>query len=388
MAIPSVTAVTICGAFVVGLILVLLENIRPVLAKRLAVGDGQIDWILSSLNLSFIPMMLFSGMLIDQAGVKLIFLVSSVTTALALFWLSRGETPAAALGAIVLGGAGAAGLSTASTVLMRDAFFGDGYEAASQNLGNVFFAMGALVTPPVAGRLLQTAGYRRGLSVLAIVSLLPALVGALTERSAFSAAGSPGSWRHIFGEPAFWLAGVMLFLYAPLEGSLGTWAARYLSDRGVRQGLVEWLLVGFWLMFLAGRLGAAFLLQWRGFRSGGAEAGFIVVLALISGVALGNLAGSRSKLSAALGLLLVGAFFGPIFPTLVGFLLDWFPTARGTAYGGMFAIGATGNLLLLPLIGGYVRKNTVQRAMLIPMVMALALALLGLVLGLGWGSGR
>jgi sugar phosphate permease len=59
-----------------------------------------------------------------------------------------------------------------------------------------------------------------------------------------------------------------------------------------------------------------------------------------------------------------------------------FPQARGTAYGAMFAIGAVGNLILPPLFGVYARRTTVQRAMVIPMVVALLLALVTLFFGL------
>src|SRR5207248_3430839 len=97
-------------------------------------------------------------------------------------------------------------------------------------------------------------------------------------------------------------------------------------------------------------------------------------------VALGNMVGARSRMSAAIGLLLVGAFLGPIFPTLVGILLGKFESARGAAYGAMFSLGAAGNLFLPPLIGVYGRRSSLQRAMRIPMGLALALAAAALVL--------
>ena len=94
------------------------------------------------------------------------------------------------------------------------------------------------------------------------------------------------------------------------------------------------------------------------------------------------MAGARKSFSAALGLILVGLFFGPIFPTLVGIVFDEFQQTRGTAYGAMFALGSFGNLLLPPLIGAYARKATVQRAMRIPMILALTVALAAFVLTL------
>ena len=387
--VQSVTAVTIAGAFVFGVILVLLESLRPVLVKRLGISEARVDWLLSMFNLSLIPMMLISGVLIDKVSLQGIFVVGAVVTAMGLFMLSRSEIAVGALGAVLLAGAGGACLSTASTVLMQKAFF-ENNEAASQNLGNVFFGLGALLTPVVAAWLIERAGYRRGLGILAMVCLLPALLAAVTVRSAFFIEDRSGHLGDVFADPVLWLTGLIFFLYAPLEGSIGTWATRYLEDRGVRERPAVGLLTGFWLTFLAARLVAALLLEYRPIHHAAGLAWLIVILAVAAAVALGNMAGARSRFSGALGLLLVGAFFGPIFPTLVALLLEHpgFTNVRGTAYGAMFALGATGNLFLPPLFGTYARRTTVQQAMRIPMVWAIALALVTLFLGFGWGGAR
>ncbi len=378
-AFQSVTAVTIAGAFVFGMVLVLLGSIRLLLAKRFDLSEGRVDWLVSALNLSLIPMMLVSGMVIDRLGVKNVLLVGSLLTALAVWMLAISTTSLRALGSILLAGVGGACLSTGSIVLMRAAFFTN-IEAASQNLGNVFFGLGALATPTLAEFLIERLGYRRALSLLAVLCLLPALLAALTAGGAFEEPKA-ANLETVFRRPVLWLTGLVLFLYVPLEGLLGNWATRYLTDRGFGARWAEWLLAGFWLSFLASRLGAAFL-QWRVLPEHSSEAWLIVVLALAAAVSLGNLAGARTRFSAAAGCLLVGAFFGPIFPTLVGILFDYFKAERGTAYGAMFAIGAIGNLFLLPLIGIYARRSTIQRAMRIPLVMALLIALVALVLAL------
>jgi fucose permease len=377
----TVTAVTISGAFVFGMLLVLLQSLRAVLAKRFDLSGPRVDWLLSALNLSLIPMMLLSGILSDKLGVQSVLLVGSLVTAVAVFLLALSGTGLKALGAILLAGAGGASLSTGSSVLMSKAFFPDN-EPASQNLGNVFFALGALVTPAFVATLLQRLDYRRALGGVALLCLLPALLAALTEPSAFRIDGGPADLGAVLRSPILWLAGLAFLLYAPLEGSLGTWATQYLTDRGFRERRAAWLLSGFWLMFLAGRLVTALLQENGTLPKNAAAAGLMVVLALASAVFLGNMAGARTRFSGALGLLLVGAFFGPIFPTLVGMLFVRFPHERGTAFGAMFAIGAVGNLVLPPLIGAHARRVTIQRAMTIPMVMALLLALATLVFGL------
>src|SRR5689334_2995650 len=101
MPMSAVTAVTISGAFVFGMVLALL----------------------GSLKLALVPMMLLSGVLIDRWGVRGVMAMGSVVTALAIYSLALKPTYSRAFAAILLAGLGAAGLSTASIVLMPRAFF-------------------------------------------------------------------------------------------------------------------------------------------------------------------------------------------------------------------------------------------------------------------------
>ena len=378
---PSVAAATISGAFVFGMILVLLESGRELLVKRLNMSDGQADWLLSAFNLSLIPMMLLSGVLADRFDVKSVLVGGSLMTCAAVFALAMSRTVLHAFGSVLAIGIGGACLSMGSTVLMRSAFFPNN-EAASQNLGNVFFALGALLTPTVAHQLTNRLGHRRAFILLAAVCLLPALTGALTTRQAFELPNTgQADLGRVFSHPLLWLAALVFFLYGPLEGTLGTWATRYLSELGYSTRRAAWVLAGFWLSFLLGRLGAAFLERDLA-RSSAAQSWVMVLLALAAGVCLGNLSGARKGFTPALGLFLIGACLGPIFPTLVGVLFADLRPERGTAYGAMFALGATGNFVLLPLIGAYTRRQNVQRALRVPMITALLLALAAFVFAL------
>jgi fucose permease len=271
---------------------------------------------------------------------------------------------------------------------MPEAFFKDN-PAASSNLGNVFFGLGALVTPALAEVLIRRAGFRRTMILLALFCLALTVVTILTPAGAFPSRATPEELptQHadvgkILSDPVLWLTGLVFLLYGPLEGAMGTWATTYLTELGYREGRAALLLSGFWLTFLAARLMTAIWLQ-QGVLPEDSEPWVILVLALVAAVALGNLAGTHKRGSAGAGLLLVGAAFGPIFPTLVGILFKHFePYQRGTAYGAMFAIGATGSLFLPPLIGAYARRTSVRKALRIPAVVALLLAAAVLLLAL------
>lgn len=377
----SVTAVTIASAFTFGMVLALLGSIKLPLAKRLALTEERVGGLLAALNLSLIPMMLISGILVDVLGVKGVLLAGSLVTASGLFVLAVCESYASTLAAILLAGAGGSCLSTAGSVLMQPAFFPDN-AAASQNLGNVFFGVGAFVTPTLGELLIQGLGYRRAIGLLALVALVPAALAAITEAACFPAPGMHAGIATVLVHPVVWMVGLAFWLYGPLEGSVGTWATTYLTEVGFSQRRAALLLSGFWLTFLASRLGAA-LLQERGVLRTVSDPWLILLFAAAAAVCLGNMAGATTRTSGGLGLLAVGVFFGPIFPTLVGILFSHFPEAeRGTAFGAMFAIGATGGLVVPPAIGAYARRTSVRTAMRVPMVVSLLLTLVMLLLGL------
>jgi fucose permease len=254
-----------------------------------------------------------------------------------------------------------------------------GSESARQNLGNVFFGLGALVTPALVDILVRAVGFRRTLSVLAVVCLTPAVAVAFTDPNLFPPP-QPGHLADVVGRPIVWLTALVFFLYCPLEGAMGTWATTYLTSLGYREGRAALLLSGFWVTFLAARLVTAFL-QTEVLATG-SEAWLICLLAFLAAVVLGNLAGAAKLANAGAGLLLLGFLLGPIFPTLVGVLFNHVAKDenRGTAFGAMFALGATGNLILPPVIGAYARRTTIQRSLRIPMVVALFLAAASLML--------
>lgn len=378
----DLTAVTVAAAFVCGLVLTLPDYLRQALAKRLDIGEDLAGRLLAGLPIALVPMMLLAGLLTDRWGARSVLLTGSVAAAAGLFLLTMSRNSSSILGAMLLTGAGGAGLSTASCVLMPLAFW-PAHPAASLNLGNVFFGLGALLTPVLADLLLHGLGYRRGVGLLAVAAVIPALLAAATSGSVFELppGAHPADLSATLADPLVWLAGVVFFLYAPLETSLHTWAEPYLGDLGIQARRATWTLTGFWLMFLAARLLAALVFE-RGTLSAAAEPWLLVVLALTAAVLLGNLAGTNSRVSARAGIWTAGAVLGPIFPTLVGTLFGSFDrTAHGTVYGAMFAVGAIGQLVVTPFIAAAVRRTSGRRAMRIPLLLAIGLALAALVLG-------
>jgi fucose permease len=382
----AVTTVIITGAFVFGMVLALVGSLKLALAKRLGIGEGRVGGLLSALHLAFIPMMLLAGILVDSIGIRIMLIVGCGLTALGFYLLTVRATYTAALCALLLAGVGAALVGTASVVLMPAFFPGDRSKiAAAVNLGMVFFALGSLVTPTLVDLLLRTYDlerFQRTLICLGVVCLIPACIVAAQWSAVgqFQPEEQNTNLGSLLSDARIWLAGLVFFLYGPLEFAVGTWATTYLIEHGYSDRRAARLLSGFWLMFLAGRVLTAFLEDQRILGENG-DKFLIPILGLASAVVLGNLMSAPATKKTGVGLLVLGLMLGPIFPTLVAMVLK-FGYAPGTAYGMVYAIGSLGGLILAPLIGLYARGRSVQMAWRIPMALGLFTSATATVLAL------
>jgi FHS family glucose/mannose:H+ symporter-like MFS transporter len=374
-------AVTIAGAVAFGIILPLLSSIRVPLAKHLGLEENQMRSLILALEVGLIPMVFLGGLLVDQMGARSLLLAASLLTGASFLALARSRSFRAALLATLLAGAGSAWISVVAIVLMPHAFFLDN-PAASENLGNVFFGLGALVTPVLADLLLRGLSFRRLLTVVGISSFVPGILALLPADGALNRFAG-GELGPIVTNPLLWVAALVLLLYTLLEGALYTWAKNYLIEMGHREGRAALMVSGFWMTFLAGRLLASIAFQRGTLPTDASEPWFIIGLALLSAVVLGNMASIPNKNGAAFGLLLAGLLLGPIFPTLVGLLFQIFPEASyGSAYGAMFSLGTAGSLLPSALINRAAQQTSVRTALRILTLVALLLAGAALVLAL------
>jgi fucose permease len=297
--------------------------------------------------------------------------------------LTLGNNYSSAVSALVFMGLGSAGLGTASVVLMPKGFWPD-QVVASLNLGNVFFALGALIMPALTDFLLERFEFRRTLGILSIMCLVPAVVALFLD---FPPPAEPGNPAEIIHSEYLWLGALVFLLYAPLEFLIGTWTTTFLSELGFTQRRGAWLLSGFWLAFLAGRLGMALALHRRPAWEHWA-AWFPFPLAVATSVVLSNLGGATNRTRASLGLLLLGGLMGPISPTLLGVVFtspNMPENGRGTSYGILFAVGSLSSLILAPLAGAYARKRSVHAAFRLLAPLALVLVCAALLLGLQSG---
>jgi MFS family permease len=370
--------VTIASAFGVGMVLAILNAVKTPLAQRIGDSEARVGSWLDALKIGLVPLTFLAGIGVDHLSARWIIIAGSLVLGLAFFGLALGRNFRAVAFTLLLIGVGVSCLGMAAIVLMPKAFFGT--NAASANLGFLFFPLGGLVISSLADVFIQSLGWRRALSLLAVVCLVPALLATLSPGAIYPLSGRPGDLSTLLADPFLWLTGLVFLLYAPLEGSVGNWASSYLSNLGFSERRATGLVTGFWMIFIASRLGAAYGLHAI---NHDAEPWVMLGLAILAAVALGILVSSHQRHQGGWGLLLVAAVLGPIFPTLVGIIYKNFDESElGTAYGTMYAIGGLGSLCFPSLMTAYARRTSIRTALRFPTVLAVLLAGTTLVVAL------
>jgi fucose permease len=242
--------------------------------------------------------------------------------------------------------------------------------ATATNLGYVFVGLGTLLTTAGFPLLERKLGLRQALLVLGLLCLVPAAAAALAE---FPAAPPSADALGVLADPRLWLAGLVLFLYQPLERVVTAWAPAYLVEVGRTPRVVPLVLVGFWVAFLGGRflmaLAPAVFVPW-----------LMLLLLILAAATVGNLSGMFHTTGGTLGVLLLGACLGPVFPSLIGLVFSAFPGNTAAAFGAVVAVGTCSDLALQPLLERFARGHAARVTMRLVMLVTLVVAAPALVL--------
>jgi fucose permease len=160
---------------ITGMCLALLGSIKVPLARRLQLDEARVGGLISIFGFTLIPTMLTVGILTDQFGPQVVLISGSVLVAASLVLLAAARTYSAALAAVILLCAGWTLMVVVGNVLTPKAFPSDN-TAFATNLANVFFGMGAFLTPLLVAFLIQRISLPGIVVLLGGVSLLPGLL--------------------------------------------------------------------------------------------------------------------------------------------------------------------------------------------------------------------
>jgi len=222
------------------------------------------------------------------------------------------------------------------------------------NATQIFFNIGAVIGPAAAGVFLWLGYSWRGgfgLGAALALAVLGFSVWALPKRGGRRCEQHAGE----AGERIPWglvaVIALVLFLYVGGEMTFAGWCANYLYETfEVSKERASMVVAGFWLGMMLGRAVYVLIIRFMGH--------FIPLLlsvALAIAAGLGILwAGSATV--AAILYILVGFFFGGMWPTILAYAAHRVPQRTGTVFGVVVAVGAGGMLVFPPLAGWFAQR--------------------------------
>src|SRR5262249_34581189 len=160
----------VAALLVSGMGVALLGSVKVPLARRLAIDEARVGGLVSLFGFAMIPVILAAGYLTDLLGRQLVFQGGCALLAASLLVLAQARAYPQALAAVMLLSGGWSLLVNVGNVLTPLAF--PGGMAYSTNLANVFFGLGAFLTPLAVAFLVRRASLPWILTLLAGLALV------------------------------------------------------------------------------------------------------------------------------------------------------------------------------------------------------------------------
>jgi FHS family glucose/mannose:H+ symporter-like MFS transporter len=371
--------VALLSVFGLGIAFSVVGALKLELVKQLQITDARFGKLISALMFTSIFVVLAFGPLVDMFGYRPIAIAGFLLGALAVYLLISSRSYGSAVLSCIVLGIGAMCMNLGNTLIPMVLFQGN--PAAASNFGNVFFGIGAFITPFLVGMLLNRLGYRTTGMVITLILLAPVVFAAIAvypdvQKTGLTFAQAFAGAFGLLANPAIIVAGLALFCYVGLEVSMGGWISTYAANQGFDARGANMVLSSFWIGLMIARLIATVVVT-------SANGVWVVsVLALAVAVIIGLMIAARSRNVAALLVFLTGLCFGPIFPTIVGVTFAKInPGIYGSAFGIIFAIGLLGGSTLPAAIGMYSQGKPIKKSFPIAMAAALVLFVLAFVMG-------
>jgi len=368
--------------FALGLITAALGPALPDLAANASSNLATIGAIFTALFLGGFITQLIAGPLNDRLGQRPVLLVGIGLLAAGICGIAISHALPLTLACALVAGLGHGAIDVSTNVLIAEVFAAR--SASALNLLNVFFGVGAVAGPAIAGLTLRVWG--TALPVLWLGAGLMLVQAPFVRRLA----SAPSVAHHddlatpglaLLRSPLLWVFGGLLLLYVGTETGIGGWTTTYMERTTTIGAAAALVTAGFWLALTGGRVAGALI---------GARVAAGVLLRLsLAGALAGAVLLAISPGNAALtvvAVILIGFCFGPIFPTALSIVTATFRRAPGTAASVVVAMGSLGGMLL-PWAQGTLLESRGPSASTV-LVAAGALSMLAIELGRGLLNGR
>lgn len=341
--------------FVVGIVITGLGPSLPFIVEHYDVTLGQAGLIFAVRSSGSILAVLLGGPLSDVLGRRAIVLTAGLLITLGNLAFALVSYWPLALAASFLLGIGLGCVDGSINPLIVDVNREN--PGPALNMLHVFFGVGALVGPLVAGYLLQI-GWR---CVFLFAGLCGFIFLVYMYLQDFPRASNPEGIRRealtgIFRSGVFWSLFVIMFIYSGVGGGLVGWMNTFL--RGVfafSTMAASLVLSSYHVGLTAGRLACSRLVKTLPHTLLLLGCGLGAFLVLLMAVVTTN------SFLAILGFTLTGFFFSGLFPTSVAHASSLFPELTGTV-SGLLITGSSIGMMTIPWLMGQVAERLSLRA--------------------------
>ncbi len=382
MMFANIVAVT--SVFGLGLTMFLLGSIKLKLTETLGINDAQMGKLFSVYNFSNLVFVLVAGIVTDNFGYQTCAIIGFAAGIASMLFMGQAKTYAIAVVACLFLGVGSMFMNTAGNVLLGNPAIVFPDPGQSGNLGNVFFGVGAFVTPMLSAFLFKRMSFGGSLTILGLLLVVPLVIAFMAtfpeSGGNFSASAASG----LITDPTIILCALGLMFYIALEVSMAGWITTYMTSVGATDTQANTNLSFFSVAIMAGRLFTALVVGQMIVLSGANGPWFILVLAAVSAVVLFAMKGINSKGAATICVILLGLLFAPIFPTIAGLMFARVPgEMAGTGFSIIFAIGLLGAIFVPAWMGSISsgEGKTIKDSMIVAAVVAILLVVLSGVMG-------
>ncbi len=350
------TLIVLCAIFLAdGIVMAAIGPTLPDLARQTGRALGEVGRVFIAIFGGSLVAQILGGPVSDRFGRRVVLILGLLLFGLGLAGMVASHRMLWLLTAAIVAGVGYGGCTLAVNVIASE--LAPERRAATVNLVNLFYALGAIAGPLIASAFLEARGSALPtlvvgsalLLILAPISLRGVTVDR-TERGAHEPIDTPPIGGALDAATPFIAAvGLLLALYVGSEASLGAWAPVYLQQSTTLQAAgATRATAAFWVALCVGRLLAAI----AGARI---SAERLFVISLIGAAAGGVLfvVGHGVAVLSVTALAILGLTFGPIYPTGIAIVTGRFAGAAGAAASRIGLVAAMGGMAL-PWLQGVV----------------------------------
>lgn len=343
--------VTLAASFLIfigiGLTSSIIGPALPTLADRVGTDLATIGALLTTSYFGTMIAQIVAGPLNDRFGARPVLLAGVTLAASGMILIAMSRTLWIMLPASVVYGFGFGGVDVTTNLLIAQRFAGRSVPVL--NLLHVFFGVGSVIGPAVAGLALETTDTAIpalwvGVGVMLVP--LPFVLRLSRGPVAIVDDGKPTTDFRLW-HPLLWMLGGIMLLYVGVEAGLGSWITAYV-DRSTSLGEETGALLtsGYWFSLTVGRvLGALY---------GGRFAAYTVLRWSLLGMFAGSIifvVGSGNVALTVFAVLVMGVFSGPPFPTVIAIVTATFKRAPGRATSVVTALASVGAQTMPWLMG-------------------------------------